>query len=99
MILVHRVLHISSDRKRKVLNAALKISGKYSSFHGLVMKKEPDEICQKYCEQLDALYQEAVTVAVSLIGQYVEVLEHGEQLSQRFDLTFGAGSNWQQLSV
>lgn len=99
MILVHKLLHISSNHKRKFLNAVFKVSGKYSSYHGLVMKKEPDEICQKYCERLDALYQEAVTVAVSLIGQYAEVLEQDEPLSSRFDLTFGAGSDWQQLSV
>ena len=63
------------------------------------MKPEPDPRCEDYCGLLDKMYTEAVTVAVSLIQQYSNVLEHDVPLSPRFQKTFGAGENWQQLFI
>ena len=99
MIICHKLLHVSSERKRKILYTGLKISGHYHSMQGLVMKEEPDPRTAGYCGLLEKMYTEAITVAVSLIQQYTNVLEHGASLSPRFGLTFGAGKDWQNLFV
>lgn len=99
MILSHKLLHVSGDAKRILISLALRLTGKYHSMHGLVMKSEPDEMCRKYCILLNKLYTEAVTVAASLIQQYTGVLEHGDTLSSRFSLTFGAGEKWEELFI
>ena len=99
MIRCHKLLHASSSFKRNILYTGLKISGHYDSMQGLIMKPEPDPRCEDYCGLLDKMYTEAVTVAVSLIQQYSNVLEHDVPLSPRFQKTFGAGENWQQLFI
>ncbi len=99
MIRCHQLLHAPKENKRRLLYFALKISGKYDSMQGLIMKPEADELCKRYCILLNNMYTEAVTVASSLIQQYANVLDHGTELSPRFLLTFGAGENWEQLYI
>lgn len=99
MITSHKLLHAPQNLKRSILYLGLKLTGNYDYMQGLIMKPDANPDCKKYCIFLDTLYQDAVTVATSLIQQYANVLEHTADLSPRFDLTFGAGENWEQLYI
>lgn len=99
MILTHKLLHVSCSGKRTLLYLALHLTGKYNSMQGLVLKSRTNEFCKKYCILLNKLYTEAVTVSASLIQQYANVLDHGDALSSRFSLTFGAGEKWEELLI
>lgn len=99
MILSIRLLQTPEEKdfKRSLIDLALRISGRYKSMQGLIMKPEANEDCRNYCILLGKLFTESVTVATSLIQQYTNVLEGKAELSSRFDLTFGAGEHWEKL--
>lgn len=99
MITSHKLLHAPTKFKRTVLYTGLKLTGNYDYMQGLIMKPEPNLTCQKYCSLLNNLYEDAITVAASLIQQFANVLEHNAGISSRFHLTFGAGENWEQLYI
>ncbi len=66
-VLFQRLLRCPGDGKRNFLYAGLRLLGKYESLHPHIMNKEPDPACQEAEERLDALYQEALPLAVGLI--------------------------------
>lgn len=99
MITSHKLLHAPTKFKRTVLYTGLKLTGNYDYMQGLIMKPNADLTCEKYFTLLNNLYEEAITVATSLIQQYTNVLEHNTGISPRFHLTFGAGENWEQLYI
>ena len=99
MISSVKTLGTPEGLKRKLIIFAMKITGNYDFMFGLMMKSEENPACQKHCKLLYNKYLEAVTTAASLIQQYGNVLEHDADLSSRFNMTFGAGENWEHLYI
>ena len=63
--------------------------GKYDVLHGLVANPQPNPQCTESNEKLDALYQQAIPLAVRLIEAYAETLDTDEPLDKAYDHTFG----------
>ena len=89
MILVHKVLQASNPVKRWVVLTALKAAGTYDVMHGLVANLQPNPRCEASDKELEALYQQALPLAVRLITEYVEGLSNGAPLDKAYDHTFG----------
>lgn len=99
MITSHKLLHAPGSLKRSLLYTGLKITGNYDYMQGLIMKPEANPSCEGFCQLLNNLYTEAITVAASLIQQYHNVLLEKSDLASRFDATFGAGDHWETLFI
>ena len=89
MIMVHKVLQASNPVKRWVVLTALKAAGTYDVMHGLVANLQPNPRCEASDKELEALYQQALPLAVRLITEYVEGLSNGAPLDKAYDHTFG----------
>ena len=50
---------------------------------------QPNPQCTESNEKLDALYQQAIPLAVRLIKAYAETLDTDEPLDKAYDHTFG----------
>ena len=83
MVRVHHLLQATSPVKRWVVLTALKAAGTYDVMHGLVANLQPSD------KELEALYQQALPLAVRLITEYVEGLSNGAPLDKAYDHTFG----------
>lgn len=99
MIVCHKLMRAPGKTKRSLLFGGMKLIGQYDSLHGMVMSMEPNPECREYCLLLKKLFEGAVPVAQSLILQYQECLFRGETLSGRFHETFGAGDDWENLTL
>ena len=64
---MHRLLQPSGAVKRWVVLTGMKAVGKYDVLHGLVANPQPNPQCTESNEKLDALYQQAIPLAVRLI--------------------------------
>ena len=89
MVRVHHLLQATSPAKRWVVLTALKVAGTYDFMHGLVANPEPNPRCKTSGEELEALYQSALPLAVRLITEYVDGLSTGAPLDAAYDHTFG----------
>ena len=89
MIAMHRLLQPSGAVKRWVVLTGMKAVGKYDVLHGLVANPQPNPQCTESNEKLDALYQQAIPLAVRLIEAYAETLDADEPLDKAYDHTFG----------
>lgn len=89
MIAMHRLLQPSGAVKRWVVLTGMKAVGKYDVLHGLVANPQPNPQCTESNEKLDALYQQAIPLAVRLIEAYAETLDTDEPLDKAYDHTFG----------
>lgn len=89
MVRVHHLLQATSPAKRWVVLTALKVAGTYDFMHGLVANPEPNPRCERSGEELEALYQQAIPLAVRLIMEYTEGLSTGAPLDKAYDHTFG----------
>ena len=89
MVAVHKLLLASSPVKRWVVLTALKAAGTYDVMHGLVANLQPNPRCEASDKELEALYQQALPLAVRLITEYVEGLSNGAPLDKAYDHTFG----------
>ena len=89
MIAMHRLLQPSGAVKRWVVLTGMKAVGKYDVLHGLVANPQPNPQCTESNEKLDALYQQAIPLAVRLIEAYVETLDTDTPLDKAYDHTFG----------
>ena len=67
MIAMHRLLQPSGAVKRWVVLTGMKAVGKYDVLHGLVANPQPNPQCTESNEKLDALYQQAIPLAVRLV--------------------------------
>ena len=74
--------------KRQVLTG-MKAVGKYDVLHGLVANPQPNPQCTESNEKLDALYQQAIPLAVRLIEAYAGTLDTDTPLDKAYDHTFG----------
>ena len=72
-----------------VVLTALKAAGTYDVMHGLVANLQPNPRCEASDKELEALYQQALPLAVRLITEYVEGLSNGAPLDKAYDHTFG----------
>ena len=72
---LQHLLYCPGDGKRNFLYGALRLLGKYESLHPHIMNKNPDPACQEAEERLDALYQEAIPLAVQLITDMQRSME------------------------
>lgn len=99
MIFYHKLLLAPNPKKRKFLFAVMRLSKDYESMRGMVMSESPNPACKEYCQLLKKLYAGAVPLAAALIMDYQKVLFEGQSLPSRFHRTFGAGEDWDKLSV
>ena len=89
MVRVHHLLQATSPVKRWVVLTALKAAGTYDVMHGLVANLQPNPRCEASDKELEALYQQALPLAVRLITEYVEGFSNGAPLDKAYDHTFG----------
>ena len=89
MIAMHRLLQPSGAVKRWVVLTGMKAVGKYDVLHGLVANPQPNPQCTESNEKLDALYQQAIPLAVRLIEAYAGTLDTDTPLDKAYDHTFG----------
>ena len=99
MILCHKALLAPGPAKRNLIFTAMKLAKIYDSMHGMVMSLEPNPACKDYCQLLKKLFAGAVPLAASLIIQYQKKLFNNGELPKRFHETFGAGENWEKLTL
>lgn len=86
--LVKRLFRAPNGLKRGMLNAALKISGKYREFNGLVHQRVDNPRCSRSNEGLQRRFDKAVDIAVNMIYSFDETVQTGKELERRFDRTF-----------
>ena len=96
-ILLHKILSVKTSKKRKVLNILTGLRKDGESIRGLIVKERPNPKCADYNEILKKVYSAAIPLAVSLIIQYQKYLFQDEPLSERFDLTYGEGEDWEKI--
>lgn len=71
----HELVHCETALKRKGIYAGLKAMGKYRSLHGHIVDPERLEECEESDWRILQLYEQAIPVAVRLIGAFVEGIE------------------------
>lgn len=74
--------------KRKFLNIALKIVGKYEGYNGLVHQTIDNPNCKESNEGLKERFDNAISIAVKMIYSFDETVKTGHELDKRFDRTF-----------
>lgn len=99
MIFYHKLLLAPGRTKRRLLFGGMKLIRAYDGMHGMVMSLEPNPECKEYCQLLKRLFAGAVPLAAGLIIQYQKKLFQGGALPSRFQRTFGAGEDWEQLRL
>lgn len=88
---MRRVLNIivpSNKVKRALQRFALMLTGNNPKLSGLVIQKEPIELCHESNEVLDKLYNDSIIYTARLITEFYEGLEEGGPLSPRFARNF-----------
>jgi len=96
-IILHKILTAKTSRKRKFLNVLTRLRSDGESIRGLIVNESPNPECTDYNEILKKVYSAAIPFAVSLIVQYQKYLFQDEPLSERFDLTYGEGKDWEKI--
>jgi len=96
-ILLHKILSAKTPRKRKLLNVLTELRSDGESIRGLIVNKSPNPKCEDYNEILKKIYSAAIPLAISLIMQYQKYLFQNEPLSERFDLAYDEGEDWEKI--
>lgn len=78
-----------SKMKRRVIYTLLKMTGNFKEMKGLIVNYMPNPKCKESCEKLDALYHEALDIAVVLIQEYGAFVYENKPLNKRYEKTFG----------
>ena len=99
MIEATKFFHAKTEERLNELYDILRENNCFGPMSGLVMKPSPNPICDKYYALFHKLYNRAVPLGITLINEFVDYLENGAELSDAFHQTFGAGENWQSLSL
>lgn len=89
MVSVHHLLQATDPVKRWVVLTGMRVAGKYDGMHGLVANAKPNPACAESTEHLEQLYEEAMPLAVRLIGEYIDTLHTGGPLDKAYQHTFG----------
>lgn len=88
MKLVKKIFRAPNAFKRKVLNLALKVSGMYKEYSGLVHQTIDNPKCRESNEGLQERFDNAIAIAVEMIYSFDEAVQTGKELEKRFDRTF-----------
>lgn len=99
MIETTKFFHATTEERLNELYSILKENNCFGPMSGLVMKPTPNPVCDKYYSLFDNLYEQAVPLGITLVNEFIEYLENGTDLSPEFHKTFGAGENWEALSL
>ena len=99
MIDVTKFFHAPTEERLQELYQLLRENNCFGPMHGLIMKANQSPYSPQYYSLFQRLYDEAVPLAVKLINNYVDHLNNGTEFVPEFHFTFGAGENWESLSL
>lgn len=84
----YKTILVAPNRvKRKIIDKGMKMTGKYDSLQGHLLKPADHPKCIESCHGLYERFKHAVPVAVQLIENFESYLNGGE-MSERFDRNF-----------
>lgn len=86
--MVKQLFRAKGPVKRSLLNLALKLSGQYKSFKGLVHQSVDHPKCKISNEGLQKRFDHAVDIAVDMMHSFDESVKTERELNVRFDRTF-----------
>ena len=99
MIDVTKFFFAPTEERLQELYQLLRDNNCFGPMHGLIMKAKESPYSPQYYPLFQRLYDEAVPLAVKLIGNFVDYLENGTPFVPEFHFTFGAGENWESLCL
>ena len=99
MIDVTKFFHAPTEERLQELYQLLRDNNCFGPMHGLIMKANQSQYSPQYYPLFQRLYDEAVPLAVKLIGNFVDHLETGAAYLPEFHFTFGPGESWEDLEV
>ena len=99
MIDVTKFFFAPTEERLQELYQLLRDNNCFGPMHGLIMKANQSEYSPQYYPLFQRLYEEAVPLAVKLINNFTDHLETGAEFVPEFHFTFGAGENWEALSL
>ncbi len=89
MIKYNKLLIAPSHLKRYLIYALLGITGNYKEMHGLLVNYKANPQCTDSTEKLYKLYDNAVRLAVRLIGEFRDSASGALPFNKIYDYTFG----------
>lgn len=99
MIDVTKFFFAPTEERLQELYQILRENNCFGPMHGLIMKANQSPYSPQYYPLFQRLYDEAVPLGVKLINSFMDWLETGADLAPEFHFTFGAGENWEALSL
>ena len=99
MIDVTKFFFAPTEERLQELYQLLRENNCFGPMHGLIMKANQSPYSPQYYPLFQRLYDEAVPLGVKLIRNFVDHLETGAPFVPDFHFTFGAGENWEALSL
>lgn len=85
---VKRLFWAPGIMKQELINSALKLSGRYGKLKGLMLQRVDNPRCQESNQGLQQRFDDAVEVAVNMIGSFDDTVCQGTRLNRRFNRTF-----------
>lgn len=89
MIKYNKLLIAPSHLKRYLIYALLGVTGNYKEMHGLLVSYKANRQCDDSTERLYKLYDNALDLAVRLIGEYKDSARGSLPLNKIYRYTFG----------
>ena len=89
MIKYNKLLIAPSHLKRYLIYALLGVTGNYKEMHGLLVNYKANRQCDDSTERLYKLYDNALDLAVRLIGEYKDSAGGSLPLNKIYRYTFG----------
>lgn len=89
MIKYNKLLIAPSHLKRYLIYALLGITGNYKEMHGVLVNYKANPQCADSTEKLYKLYDNAVRLAVRLIGEFRDSASGALPFNKIYDYTFG----------
>lgn len=86
--MVKKLFYAPGALKRGLLNTAIKISGQYKEYKGLVHQKKDNPKCETSNKGLERRFERAVGIAARMMESFDETVRTGKELDRRFDRTF-----------
>lgn len=88
MIFYLNLLVAKTPLKRWGLTTALKLAGKYDTFHGLIINKEKNNKCKQCTDRLLELFEEGKERALQLTDEYVDYVYGIRELDSIYSYNF-----------
>lgn len=88
MIWYNNLILVPNPCKRRFVYGLLRITGNYKEMQGLVINRKPNPKCVDSNTELMKRLKDCVPLAVELIQEYLDVRQHGSQLSDKFMYTY-----------